>query len=171
PEELLAKPDAVRLSLSLLRPGPRTDSKSTAQPTAPGSDRYLAESGYRDVMSAAITAALRATPQPSSAQGRGPGGGFRGGPPSPRGTPQTPPTEADIAQTNARMLLTGLQGLQSQIDQYLPEKSLALRQKISQMGMDNDQRNAFSQMASLMQQGTSDSLMAAAAAAPQGMQN
>jgi len=172
PEELLAKPDAVRLSLSLLRTGPRTDSKSTdAQSTGPGSDRYLAESGYRDVMSAAITAALRATPQPPSAQGRGTGGGFRGGPNAARGTPQTPPTEADIAQTNARMLLTGLQGLQSQIDQYLPEKSLALRQKISQMGMDNSQRTAFSQMAALMQQGTSDSLMAAAAAAPQGMQN
>jgi len=46
-----------------------------------------------------------------------------------------------------------------------------LRQKISQMGMDNNQRTAFSQMAALMQQGTSDSLMAAAAAAPQGMQN
>jgi len=61
--------------------------------------------------------------------------------------------------------------MQPQIDKYLPERSLAVRQKLTQMGMDNDQRGAFAQMAGLMQQGTSESLMTAAASAPQGMQN
>jgi hypothetical protein len=65
----------------------------------------------------------------------------------------------------------GLQGMQSQIDQYLPERSLAVRQKLTQMGMENDPRSAFGQMANLMQQGTSANLMAAAASAPPPMQN
>jgi hypothetical protein len=174
PEELLSKPDAVRLSLSLLRPGPRAEQKSGdgSQPVAGNSDQFLAESAFRDVMGATITAALRATPQPQNTAARGGQGGFRGRPNTPgQGAPAAPQSEADIQQTNAGMLLMGLQGLQPQIDQYLPERSLALRQKLTQMGMDRDPRGAFGQMANLMQQGTSDSLMTAAASAPQGMQN
>jgi hypothetical protein len=174
PEEILLKPDAARLSLSLLRPGPRQDKKSAdgSQPVVGVSDPILSESAFRDLMSAAITAALRATPQPQNNQTRGGPGAFRGRPNAP-GTPAAaaPPTEAEIQQTNARMLLMGLQGLQAQVDRSLPERSLALRQKLSQMGMDNDQRAAFGQMATLMQQGTSESLVAAAASAPQQMQN
>lgn len=174
PEELLLKSDAVRLSLSLLRPGPRAqrsaDQPQPAQPVAGSPDQLLAEQPFRDVLSAAITAALRATPQAQNAQARGGPGGFRGRPNN-QG-PQAPPqSEADVQQANARMLLNGLQSLQPQIDKYLPERSLAVRQKLSQMGMDNDPRAGFSQMANLMQQGTSDSLIAAAATAPQQMQN
>jgi hypothetical protein len=171
PEELLFKSDAVRLSLSLLRPGPRAQQKSGdgAQPITGSSDQLLAEQAFRDVMAAAITAALRATPQAQNAQARGGPGGSRG---RPNNQPQAAPqSEADIQQANARMLLNGLQSLQPQIDKYLPERSLAVRQKLTQMGMDNDPRAGFSQMASLMQQGTSDSLIAAAATAPQTMQN
>jgi hypothetical protein len=173
PEELLAKPDAVRLSLSLLRPGPRAETKSGdgSQPVAGNSDQVLAESAFRDVMAATIIAALRATPQPQNTARGGPGG-FRGRPNTPvQGATAAPLSEADIQQSNARMLLMGLQSLQPQIDQYLPDRSLALRQKLTQMGMDRDPRGAFGQMANLMQQGTSDSLMTAAASAPQGMQN
>jgi hypothetical protein len=172
PEELLLKPDASRLALSLLRPGPRPAKKSTddAQPVAGRADQLLAEAAFRDMMAATITAALRATPQPQNAQPRGGPGGFRGRPNNP-GAATQPQTEADIAQTNARMLLIGMQTMQPQIDKYLPERSLAVRQKLTQMGMDNDQRGAFAQMAGLMQQGTSESLMTAAASAPQGMQN
>ncbi len=174
PEELLAKPDAVRLSLSLLRPGPRAETKSGdgSQPVTGNSDQVLAESAFRDVMAATITAALRATPQPQNTAARGGQGGFRGRPNTPSAGAQAAPlSEADIQQSNARMLLMGLQSLQPQIDQYLPERSLAVRQKLTQMGMDRDPRGAFGQMANLMQQGTSDSLMTAAASAPQGMQN
>jgi len=172
PEEMLSKPDAVRLSLNLLRPGPRAEKKSGdgLQLVVGGMpSQLLAESPFRDVMGAAITAALRATPQPQNTQARGGGaGGFRGRPNARgAGTAAAPQSEAEIQQANARMLLMGLQGLQPQIDKYLPERSLALRQKLTQMGMDNDQRAALGQMANLMQQGTSESLMAAAASAPQ----
>lgn len=173
PEELLAKPDAVRLSLNLLRPGARAEKKSgaSAQAVAGTSEPFLAESAFRDVMAATITAALRATPQPQNTQARGGPGGFRGRPNNPgAGAAAAPQSEADIQQANARMLLMGLQSLQPQIDKYLPERSLALRQKLTQMDMDNDQRGAFGQMANLMQQGTSESLMAAAASAPQQVQ-
>jgi len=172
PEELLLKSDAVRLSLSLLRPGPRAEKKSgdDAQSVVGTSDQLLAESAFRDVMSAAITAALRATPQAQNTQSRGGPGGFRGRPNN-QGAAAAPQSEADIQQANARMLLSGLQSLQPQVDKYLPERSLALRQKLTQMGMDNDARGAFGQMANLMQQGTSDGLIAAAATAPQQMQN
>ncbi|HXU39962.1 MAG TPA: hypothetical protein VN937_26650 [Blastocatellia bacterium] len=178
PEELLLKSDAVRLSLSLLRPGPRAQQKpgdqgqpaQPAQSVAGSPDQLLAEQAFRDVMSAAITAALRATPQAQNAQARGGPGAFRGRPNNqvPLAAPQS---EADIQQANARMLLSGLQSLQPQIDKYLPERSLAVKQKLTQMGMENDPRAGFSQMANLMQQGTSDSLIAAAATAPQQMQN
>jgi hypothetical protein len=170
PEELLAKPDAARLALSLLRPGPHPEKKSgdDSQPAA-NSNQVLAPTAFRDLMAATIAAALRATPQPQTNAGRG-------GPQGPRGRPNAqasnaPQSEADILQSNARTLLMGLQNMQSHIDQYLPERSLAVRQKLTQMGMDNDPRGAFGQMANLMQQGTSTSLMAAAASAPPPMQS
>jgi hypothetical protein len=176
PEELILKTDASRLALALLRPGPRPARKSAdeAQPVAGKADQFLAEAAFRDLMAATITAALRATPQPQNTQQRGGPGGFRGRPNNPgpnNAAAAQPQSEAEIGQANARMLLIGLQTLQPQIDKYLPERSLAVRQKLSQMGMDNDQRGAFAQMAGLMQQGTSESLLAAAASAPQGMQN
>lgn len=173
PEEILSKQDAVRLSLSLLRPGPRAEKKpgGGSQQVVGASDQLLAESAFRDVMAATITAALRATPQPQNAQGRGGPGGFRGRPNNRGGVAVAPQSEAEIQQANARMLLNGLQNLQPHVDKYLPERSLALRQKLTQMGMDRDPRAAFGQVANLMQQGTSESLIAAAASAPQGMQN
>ena len=102
-------------------------------------------------MAAAITASLRAMPQPAGAAGRGPG--FRGR--QNNQTANAPRTEAEIAQSNARALLSGLQTSLAQVDAYLPERSLALRQKLTQMGMGDDQRTAFGQMANLMQRGTS----------------
>ncbi len=172
PDEMLSKSDAVRLSLNLLRLGPRPEKKEGdgSQPVAGVSDPLLAESAFRDVMAAAITAALRATPQPQNTQQRGGPGGFRGGPNNP-GAAAAPQSQAEIQQSNARALLMGLQTLQPQIDKYLPERSLAVRQKLTQMSMDNDSRRAFGQMASLMQQGTSESMVAAAASAPQQMQS
>ena len=175
PEELLAKQDATRLSLNLLRSGPRPDKKAgdAAQHAAANSGQVLSESSYRDLLGASIVAALRATPSAGTAAvrpGQGGQGGFRGGPNNPRAN-AAPQSEADIAQANARVLLMGLQSMQAQVDQYLPERSLALKQKLTQMGMADDQRAAFGQIAGLMQQGTSDSLMTAAASAPPSMQN
>jgi len=170
PEEMLAKQDAARLSLNLLRSGPLVEKKTgDSSAAAQNSGQVLSESAYRDVMTAAITAALRAVPQPPQQGGRGPGG--RGRPNAPAVQAQAAPqTDADMAQTNARVLLSGLQTSLAQVDAYLPEKSLALRAKLTQMGMDENRRGAFGQMASLLQQGTSDSLMTAASSAPEGMQ-
>ncbi|HJZ69386.1 MAG TPA: hypothetical protein VKF81_14780, partial [Blastocatellia bacterium] len=172
PEELLAKQDAARLSLNILRAGPRPDKKpSAAQPAPVNPDQVLSQSSFRDLMAATITAALRATPQTASNALRGPGG-FRGGPAGPRtAAPAAPPNAADLAQANARALLSGLQTMLEQVDATLPERSLALRTKLTQMGMDNDQRGRFGQFQSLIQQGTSESLMTAAASAPAGMQS
>src|SRR5262249_728730 len=160
PEELLAKQDAARLSLNILRAGPRPDKKpSAAQPAPVNPDQVLSQSSFRDLMAATITAALRATPQTASNALRGPGG-FRGGPAGPRtAAPAAPPNAADLAQANARALLSGLQTMLEQVDATLPERSLALRTKLTQMGMDNDQRGRFGQFQSLIQQGTSESLM------------
>src|SRR5262249_33293575 len=100
-DELLAKADAARLSLNLLRPGPRPDAKPGSEPGTTATDQVLNEAGYRTLMGAAIGAALRATAQP---------GGFRGRP-----NQASPPTEADTAQANARVLLNGLQTLLAQV--------------------------------------------------------
>jgi hypothetical protein len=176
PEELLAKQDAARLSLNILRAGPRPDKKAggAAQPAPANPDQVLSQSSFRDLMASTITAALRATPQTGSNAQRGPGGpgGFRGGPGGPRATaPAAPQSAADLAQANARALLSGLQTMLQQVDATLPERSLAVRTKLTQMGMDNDPRGRFGQFQGLIQQGTSESLMTAAASAPAGMQS
>jgi len=104
------------------------------------------------------------TPAQQNAGGRGGQPGFRGRPNNQgAGAAATPPTPAETSQSNARMLLMSLQTMQPQIDQYLPERSLAVRQKITELGLNNDPRGNFGQMAALMQQGTSESLMTAAA--------
>jgi hypothetical protein len=170
PDEILSRPDAVRISLNLLRPGPRAEKKSTSdsQPVIVPAEQLLNESAFRDVMAATITAALRAVPQPN-AQGRGVQRGFRGRPNNPGGPAATPQTEAEMLQSNARMLLNGLQNA-AIVDKYLPGESRAATE-LTQMGMDRDPNGGPGQMANLMQRGTSESLIAAAATAPPRMQN
>jgi len=103
---------------------------------------------------------------------RGPGQNSGGGsnPGNTQNSAATSQTSAQIEQNNARGLLMGLQALLPQIDLYLPARAQAVRQKLSEVGVGNDPRRAFGQFGSLMQQGTVDSLLQAAAAAPQGMQ-
>jgi hypothetical protein len=60
--------------------------------------------------------------------------------------------------------------MMTQIDQYLPERAAAVRQKMSELGLNNSQLAGINQMRTLMQQGTSDSLAAAANVAPPQMQ-
>ncbi len=75
-----------------------------------------------------------------------------------------------MEQNTARMLLAGLQSLLPQIDKYAPLRASAVRQKMAQMGMDNNPRVAFNQINDLVEQGTSESLLSAATTAPGGMQ-
>jgi hypothetical protein len=67
--------------------------------------------------------------------------------------------------------LFSLQTMLSQIDQYLPDRSQAVRQKLTELGVNNNQLATFGQMRTLMQQGNSDSLVAAANVAPPQMQS
>ena len=60
----------------------------------------------------------------------------------------------------------------TQIDQYLPERSQTVRQKMTDLGMGNNASMTYgNQMRTAMQQGTSDSLEAAAKTAPPQMQS
>jgi hypothetical protein len=115
-----------------------------------------------------ITAALNTTSLgPVSNNLRGSGRGpMRAGQPD----KQTPPDDAQVRQNNALMMLFSLQTMLPQIDQYLPERAPAVRQKLSELGMNNNQMAGFNQMRTLMQEGTSDSLIAAANVAPPQMQ-
>jgi hypothetical protein len=193
-ENMLANVEAENLALNLLRPGPRpaqTSSSGTppapnqAAPNQPGSNQpasnqpivyragtpVLGESSFQDLMNTVIDAALRATPEPANNQ-RGPnnarGRGNFGGPPN---TDQSTPTDGQVEQQNARRLLSGLQALLPQIDQYLPSRATAVRNKMTEIGMGNNPRQAFNQLNNLMQQGTADSLLAIAPTAPPPLQS
>jgi hypothetical protein len=66
------------------------------------------------------------------------------------------------------MLLRGLQGMLTQIDQVLPERGQAVRQKLTELGMGNNAMADFgNQMRNVMQQGgDSETLANAASSAP-----
>jgi hypothetical protein len=75
---------------------------------------------------------------------------------------------AQVRQNNARTLLLSLQGMLPQIDQYNPERAAAVRQKLTDLGVNNNNpMNFVNQMRAATQQGTSDSLLTAASSAPQ----
>jgi hypothetical protein len=176
-ENLLASREAGNLALNLLRSGPRPAETSTASSTnanssnaANNTNQVLSESSYHDLMDATITAALGATrPTPGTVTVTGNGrGGFRAAQPN----QTSPPDDAQLRQNNARMLLMSLQTMLSQIDQYLPDRSQAVRQKLTEFGMNNNQMAALSQMRTSMQQGaTSENLMTAASVAPPQIQS
>jgi hypothetical protein len=64
-----------------------------------------------------------------------------------------------------------MQSMMTQIDQYLPERAQAVRQKLSDLGMGNSNTIGFgNQMRTAMQQGTSETLAAAASTAPPQVQ-
>jgi hypothetical protein len=58
----------------------------------------------------------------------------------------------------------------SQIDQYLPERAQAVRQKLTELGLGNNANLNFGNLRTAMQQGTSESLANAAGTAPAQMQ-
>ncbi len=176
-DNIVATREATSLAVNLLTPGPRAASTSTATPTTASSTnsrpstQVLSESAYHDLMDNAITAALSVTSLGAGGNNaRGPGGGGR----IVRGTQpaqQSPPDEAQVRQNNARTMLFSLQGMLAQIDQYLPDRAQAVRQKLTELGMGNNTNMNFgNQMRTAMQQGTSDSLLTVAGTAPPQMQ-
>ncbi len=172
-ENLLAKQDASGLALSLLRQGPRPPDNATegAKDRLTNSSQALSEAAYASLLESLIAAALKATPPtPGTGRGQNMRGGPNGFSTGGGNNAQASQSVAQMEQNTARMLLMGLQSLLPQIDKYLPARSTAVRQKLIQIGMDNNQRASFNQMAELMPQGTSESLLTAAATAPTGMQ-
>ena len=166
--------DAGSLALALLQPGPRVETPS-ADATSTRNQPYLAPSGYTDVMGSVIDAALRATassatnqPRQNRGRGRAASMGNQVGS-NTQVSAATLVSAAEMEQTNARRLLNGLQTLLPRIDQTLPMRAQAVRQKIAEIGINNNQRANRAQLSDLEQQ-TSAGLMAAAAAAPTGMQ-
>jgi hypothetical protein len=145
----------------------------------------LNQSAYHDLLDRAVTAALTATPRTNT---NGGGGGRR--PPVRTGmmigsSSDTGPVQffmddnentqqqadpAQVAQNNARNLLRNLQGMLTQVDQYLPERSQAVRQKLTDMGMSNPMADFANTMRNVMTQGDSESLAAAASNAPGPLQ-
>ncbi len=189
-DSLLASREATGVAVNLLMPGPRvTNTAGVAEAASAntntniraGASPVLSESAYRDLMEKAIAAGLAVTSlgqtgQPGNLQRGGGGGGgaarvMRG----PQAQQQQQPgqvDEAQVRQNNARTLLFSLQGMLPQIEQYLPERAQAVKQKLTELGVNsNNVMNFGNQMRTAMQQGTSDSLMTAASSAPPQVQN
>jgi len=162
-ENMLANVQAQMLALNLLRAGPRpaqnAANATSAMNAAPAIANQpsantmgmpvLVESSFQDLLNTVIDAALRATPRTTNNQrgnnqrGRGNFGGAQS-------AGQSQLTDGQIEQQNARRFLAGLQGLLPQIDQYLPSRATAVRNKMSEIGMGSNPRLAFGQMNSLM---------------------
>ena len=179
-DNLLASREATTLAMNLLLPGPRANGTSTAAPADTSStsnsnsrsntSQVLSESAYHDLMDNAITAALGVTslaPGNNNARG-GAARLVRGA----QTNQQNPLDDAQVRQNNARMMLFSLQTMLPQIDQYLPERAPAIRQKLTELGMGQNSNPLFgNQMRTAMQQGTSESLATAANTAPPQMQS
>ena len=165
---LLTNNEASMLAQALLGPGIRLPaSEGTAQPPPSRRAPTLEQSAYVEVLSTVIDAALKATPAP-----RGQANTRRvQAAPAPGATRQNsgpqPPTDAQVEQNNARRLLAGLQPVLPVIDQFLPAKAPSVRQKMSEMGL----TTSYNQTLPVATQGppTADSLVQAAATAPQQM--
>jgi len=159
---MLGNRDASGLALSLLAPGPRL-----SEPV-PGTDSnqrtpLLALSAYQELMATLIEAALKATPQSASTNQRGSNNTRRAGA---NRQINTSPTDAQSEQSNARRLLNGLQSLLPMIDQYVPSRAQAVRQKLTELSIGDNQRSAFRQLLTGSQQANVDNLLAAAPKMP-----
>jgi hypothetical protein len=174
-DNMVGSREAANLAVSLLIGGPRPAATPTSTPAeanaAPATRGYqvLNESAYHDLMDNAITAALSATSPPPGNNQRGGGGAARMV--RPQTNQQSPPDDAQTRQNNARVLLGSMQNMLPQIEQYLPERAPAVRQKLTDLGMGNNSNQNFgNQMRAAMQQGTSESLATAASTAPPQIQ-
>ena len=190
-ENLLTSGQAVNVAMSLLRPGPQaatTTSTAAKTTTATANNsKILTESAFHDLLNNAVTAALTATPRTNTGGGannqpvrgqrrQGVMTGSGDGPVTiymdPARTNQQQADPAQAQQNNARMLLRNLQAMLPQVDQYLPERGAAVRQKLTELGMGNNSMTDFAnQMRNVMQQGDSESLAAAASTAPGPIQS
>lgn len=178
-DNLIASEEAGNLAVDLLRLGPIPEdptgrSTNTHSSNASGQNQALGESAYHDLMDAAITAALTAgpniTPRAQEAIAFMTRDGIMVSSNNPRAGFSLQPISAtqpnDERQNNTRTLLINLQQLLPQIDQYLPDRAQATRQKLTELGISNNQITSID-----LDQGTSESLMTAARLAPTQIQS
>ena len=184
-ENMLGNLQAQSLAVNLLRTGPFSaaaeNTSATTQTTTnqtlsrTGGSPVLAESSYQELMNTVIDAALKATPQTANAPSSGNNPGARNAGRARRNfssqNNQAGLTDSQIAQQNALRLLARMQMLLPQIDQHLPARAAAVRTKMTELGMGGDRTAARNQMGNLMRDGTTDSLLAAAPAAPGPLQS
>lgn len=182
---MLTNAEAAILAQSMINAGVKQPTTGTASvnPLPAGvaaRGPVLEQSAYVDLLSSVIDAALKATPPPQNTQrpataatpqrGRGPGAGAQVLP-APRPGQTTGPSEAQIELMNSRRLLAALMIAMPVVEQQLPSKAPALRQKFTEMGVGN-LANMGGQPATTMQgPPTTDSLMQAAANANPQMQS
>ena len=172
---MLTNNEAGGLAMSLLLPGPRTSDEKGAL-TGTAVQPLISQSAYQDLLAAVIDTAMKTTAQAVTAtattQRRGFAGRGRATTQRVVNVGQQQPTDAQMEQANARRLLAGLRVLMSQVDQYAPSKATALRQKITELGLSENQRGSFAQFANLASgNGSSESLLAAASTAPPNVQS
>ena len=159
---LLTNPEAGGLVQTLLRLGPLTNNEPRS-----GRSPVLEPPAYIELLTSVVDVALKATPQGQRAQAPQ-RGRAAAGPNVPRQTGAL--TDAQIEQNNARRLLAGLQILLPMVDQYLPTKAPALRQKMTEVGMPALPMNMGATPGTSPNNPTTDALVQAAATAPQQMQ-
>jgi len=133
---LLNSYEAINLMLGLLRAGPRASEAPT------GNMAQLSVSAYRRLLETAATAALKPSPNTVQLQNAS----------SPK-----------LDQQNAGDLLVNLRPLLPQIEQHLPERYQALRQKMNEL---KNAHTGFDRLTYLTQNGTSNNLLTAASTAP-----
>ncbi|HUE83102.1 MAG TPA: hypothetical protein VMM84_13385 [Pyrinomonadaceae bacterium] len=168
---MLSNFEAGNLALALLQPGPRIADASSAG-SAPGNRaQVLSLSAYQNLLGTVVDAALKANASAAVPQRGNPNNARRRLPSGPATVASGAPTDGQLEQNNARRLLNGLQALLPQIDQHLPARGQAVRQKMGELGVGNNRRAGFNQLFSALQQGTADSMITAAAAAPPAVQS
>ena len=139
-----------------------------------GRGPVLEQSAYVELLSAVIDIALKASPsaQPNqrsatpAQRGRATGAVPTVVAPRPAG-----PTEAQIEQANARRLVASLMIALPVIEQQLPTKATAVRSKLSELGMGSVQNMGQRPFINLPENPTTETLLQAAASAPQPMQD
>ncbi len=172
---LLTNPEAASLAQTLLVRGPRSAEKPAVIKVTGSTMLPVLDQGvYTELLGSVVDMALKATPQTANNQR---GQAQRGRPaivsgPGPGGNVVTSTNEAQVEQNAALRLLAGLQAALPLIDQYVPAKSAAVRQKLSEAGFGANSPFNFQQtMNALQGNPSSDALAQAAAVAPPQMQS
>jgi hypothetical protein len=170
---LLTNPEAANLAQALLVRGPRPAEKyAVVKVNGQAMLPVLDQATYAELLGSVVDMALKATPQTPQNNQRSPA--QRGRPAGVSGIgpgPATVITEAQLEQNAALRLLASLQVSLPLIDQYVPAKAAAVRQKLSEAGMNTTSPfNAQQTMSALQGNPTSDALVQAAAIAPPQVQ-